>query len=490
MATEHDRQSDPEKQSQQYASGEMESRTAQSPDKRATSSTRAEHHPSLPEADDGHDDESSSDEGGDQPSILDRVLSRVTSRSSVDPGPPPDGGMQAWSQCIAGHFVISNSWGFINSFGVWQDYLPTLLPERSDFEISFIGSLTVFLLFFLGTFTGRLADAGYFRPIFLLGSFFQLLGIFMTSLCTKYWHFMLAQGICIGIGNGLLFCPSLALVSTYFLKRRAVAIGLTAAGSVTGGLIFPIMARELLPRIGFPWTIRAIGLVQLASLAISNSLAKPRIRPRKTGPIVELAAFRELEYTFYVTGAFCFFWGVYFAFYYLARFSRDGLEKDPFSFDSSLNLLLVMNGVGLTGRIIPNFLADRFGAVNIFIPICGVTSLLSFCWIAVDTQGALYAWAVLYGIFAGGIQSLFPVALSFLTTDLRKLGVRMGMGFTIVSFAVLTGPPIAGSIIDSTGSYVGAQAFSGASLALGCFFLLCSKIVKMRKTGMGWRGKI
>lgn len=38
-----------------------------------------------------------SDEDG-TPSILDRVASRVTSRSSVDPGPPPDGGFHAWSQ--------------------------------------------------------------------------------------------------------------------------------------------------------------------------------------------------------------------------------------------------------------------------------------------------------------------------------------------------------------------------------------------------------
>lgn len=206
---------------------------------------------------------------------------------------------------ISGHFVISNSWGWINSFGVWQDYLPTVMPERSAFEISFIGSATVFLLFFLGTFTGRLTDAGLFRPVFILGSIFQMVGIFCTSLCTKYWQFMLAQGICIGIGNGFLFCPSLALISTYFLKKRALALGLAACGSVTGGLIFPVMARELLPSIGFPWTVRAIGFIQLGSLAVSNLLSRPRINPRKAGPLVELRAFKEMEYTFYAMAAFC-----------------------------------------------------------------------------------------------------------------------------------------------------------------------------------------
>lgn len=48
------------------------------------------------------DDEGGSDDDTDldrSPSVLDRVVSRVTSHSSIDPGPPPDGGWLAWSQC-------------------------------------------------------------------------------------------------------------------------------------------------------------------------------------------------------------------------------------------------------------------------------------------------------------------------------------------------------------------------------------------------------
>lgn len=183
------------------------------------------------------------------------------------------------------------------------------------------------------------------------------------------------------------------------------------------------------------------------------------------------------------------FWGVYFAFFYLAKFAREAIV-DPFTFENSLNLLLITNGIGIVGRLVPNFLADRLGAVNLFIPVCAVASILVYCWISVESKGGLYAWSIFYGIFGGGIQSLFPAALSFLTTDLRKIGVRMGMVFTIVSFAVLTGSPIAGAIIDGTGSYKGAQAFSATSLALGCGFLLASKMVKMHKTGQGWLSKV
>lgn len=140
--------------------------------------------------------------------------------------------------------------------------------------------------------------------MFLLGTAFQLLGIFTTSVCTKYWQLFLAQGICMGLGNGCLFCPTVATVSTYFSKKRGLAIGMTACGSATGGLIFPAMARQLLPTAGFPWTIRAIGFIQVASLVVANIGLRRRIPPRKAGALVEWAAFKELEYTFYAAGSF------------------------------------------------------------------------------------------------------------------------------------------------------------------------------------------
>lgn len=91
--------------------------------------------------------------------LAERVLSRTTSKSSFNPGPPPDGGLRAWVTVATGHLVIMNTWGYINSFGVFQTYYATELglPPAT---ISWIGSIQVFLLFFIGTFTGRITDAG------------------------------------------------------------------------------------------------------------------------------------------------------------------------------------------------------------------------------------------------------------------------------------------------------------------------------------------
>ncbi|KAJ2989573.1 hypothetical protein NUW58_g3405 [Xylaria curta] len=91
---------------------------------------------------------------------LGRVLSRISTSASKNPGPPPDGGKKAWLMCFCGHLIITNTWGFINSFGVFQTYYMELL-DLPPSDISWIGSITVFLTFFIGTFTGRLVDAGF-----------------------------------------------------------------------------------------------------------------------------------------------------------------------------------------------------------------------------------------------------------------------------------------------------------------------------------------
>lgn len=200
--------------------------------------------------------------------------------------------------------IIFNTWGYINSFGMLQTYYVSMLG-RSPSEISWIGSFQIFLVFFIGVLAGRVSDAGYFRQIVALGVVLQLVGIFTSSVATQYWQIFIAQGLCMGLGNGCLFCPTLAVVSTYFTSRRALAIGIMSSGTGTGGLVFPTIARQLLPAIGFGWTMRTMAFIQLVTLGMSLVVLKPRVQPRVSGSFFEFSAFKELEYSLYVCGSFC-----------------------------------------------------------------------------------------------------------------------------------------------------------------------------------------
>ena len=421
---------------------------------------------------DGRVSEARNGSGG----VLARVLSRTQSRCSyIDPGPPPDGGLRAWTQAFMTHLVVFNTWGYINSFGVFQTYYVTALNHPPS-AISWVGSVQIFLLFFIGTFSGRATDYGLFRPTVFLGSFLQVLGVFMTSLSTKYWQLFLAQGICTGVGNGLVFCPCLAVVSTYFSKRRSLAIGIGASGTATGGIVYPVIVQQLLPKIGFAWTVRIQAFVMLTVSLIALGFFRTRLPPRKSGLIVEWSAFKELSYDLFTIGMFLIFWALYFAFYYVGSFGRNILH---ISEKSSINDLLIINGIGLFGRLIPNHLADRFfGPLNVIIPFAFISGLLLYCWAAVTSPGGLIGFAVTYGLFAAGIQGLFPSVVASLTTDLKKAGVRMGMVFSAISFAVLTGPPLGGALIQNeNGGYLDAQMWAGSALMVGFLMLIASRVV-------------
>jgi predicted MFS family arabinose efflux permease len=167
----------------------------------------------------------------------------------------------------------------------------------------------------------------------------------------------------------------------------------------------------------------------------------------------------------------------------IGLFGRDIIGVDS---KDSISLLLILNGVGLFGRLIPNYLADRyFGPLNLIIPFTFISGLMLYFWMAVSSHSGLTAFAVVYGLFAAGIQSLFPATITSLTNDLQKAGVRLGMVFSFISFAALTGSPIAGALIQSDhGSFRHAQIFAGSVTLCGCMTLLAARVAK---TGWVWK---
>ena len=164
--------------------------------------------------------------------------------------------------------------------------------------------------------------------------------------------------------------------------------------------------------------------------------------------------------------------------------STFGREVAGISESGSLTLLIILNAVGIPGRIIPAFLADKyFGAFNVLIPFVAGGAVMLYAWAGVNQTGSFYAFVTLYGICANAVQTLFPSTLSLLTTDLSKMASRVGMVFAVASLACLTGPPLAGRLIDmGHGSYLYAQMFGGSSMTVGCVFLGAARLCQMRQT--------
>lgn len=90
--------------------------------------------------------------------------------------------------------------------GVFQAYYQQdILQHKSASDISWIGSLQS-CLFIIGTVVvGPLFDLGYLRSTLTVGTILTVFGTMMTSLCQEYWQFILAQGVCTGLGMTCLF---------------------------------------------------------------------------------------------------------------------------------------------------------------------------------------------------------------------------------------------------------------------------------------------
>ena len=133
--------------------------------------------------------------------------------------------------------------------------------------------------------------------------------------------------------------------------------------------------------------------------------------------------------------------------------------------------------------MIPAYLADRhFGAISVFIPTILSSALCIFLWAKVHTLTADYVWVIFFGYFGAGIQGLFPATLAGLTQDLSKNGTRIGMIFTIISIAALTGPPLAGKLMEVTGGkYLAAQMWGGTCLVLGAGLLVAARVASKPK---------
>lgn len=114
---------------------------------------------------------------------------------------------------------------------------------------------------------GRLFDLGYDRWLFSISGAVLVLSTFLVAQCREYWQFIICQGILVGVrrlsflheeretflqlASGGMLTPMVSCVTHWFKKRRQLALGFTAVGSSVGGTVLPILARNLIPRIGY-----------------------------------------------------------------------------------------------------------------------------------------------------------------------------------------------------------------------------------------------
>lgn len=157
------------------------------------------------------------------------------------------------------------------------------------------------------------------------------------------------------------------------------------------------------------------------------------------------------------------------------------------SYSSASILVIIINGVAFPFRMLVPLLSDRYGPLNIIIPVTFIWAIVAFCWLAVQSAGGYYAFTAIYGATSGAFQCLLPTTVASITDRLDKVGTRLGMAFALISFASMTGSPVGGALQTADGnSFTGAQIWSACCTLLG--FVLCT-VARWTKGGFDLRKK-
>lgn len=389
-------------------------------------------------------------------------------RTASNAGPPPNGGLRAWLQVLGAFMLFFNSWGLLNTFGVFQTYYEsgTLFTESSS-NIAWIGGIQAYMLLTVGFFSGPIYDRGYLRTLIVVGSFGVVFGLMMLSICTTYWEVLLAQGFVIGIGAGCLFVPCVAVLPTYFSSKLGLAVGLAAAGSSLGGVIYPIVMYQLIYSIGFGWSVRVLGFIALGTLLIPIALMRMRVKPPKVRALTDWSAFKDPSWGVFTVASFIGFTGIAVITFYISFYAENKKITDT---KMAFYIVPIYNAASCFGRTLPNALADKTGPFNVIVPGSGIFGILMLCMIAVKTEAAIIVLAILTGFFSGVYIALPPVCFVALTKDKSKIGSRLGMGYGFIAFGMLAGGPGGGHLlgVNNPLNWTGLWIYGGVMCCVSC----------------------
>ncbi|KAI2631140.1 putative MFS monocarboxylate transporter [Xylaria nigripes] len=416
--------------------------------------------------------------------------------------PPGFNSFRSWLAVGGASLSLFCTVGFINAFGVYQEYYASgFLRNYSESDISWIGSVSIFLLYIGSPITGLLVDKLGSRILLLTGSTLQLAAVFLSSICSQYYQLFLSQAVLLGIGMSLIFTPSLAIVSRRMPHRRGLAIGITIGGSSIGGLIWPIMLQQLLynDSVSFGWAQRAVGFTMLPLLATAcltvvdverkpastvppgeergpnggaagEKNGEPTIeeKPKTTQRII--AMFKNLAFAFLCVGLAFVYLGLFTPFFYISTYA----VSKGISSSAAFYLISAINAASFFGRVVPGHLADKYGHFNICTLAALISGIIALTWTAADSLPGMVVWSIAYGFTSGAILSLQGACAGKIAKP-EQQGMALGLVTGSVAIPSLIGTPISGQIL-SQGGYLGLAVWTGVTLLVGSIILVGARL--------------
>ncbi|XP_002738534.1 monocarboxylate transporter 10-like [Saccoglossus kowalevskii] len=404
---------------------------------------------------------------------------------------PPEGGW-GWVVCVASFWTNGTLFGIMNSFGVLlvemlQD--PDLKKYGADaFTVSWIGSLSIGLTFLLSPVASVLTDKFGCRKTAMVGAVIAFIGCISSSFAKRPEYLFITYGILLGTGASFAYTPSLVILGHYFKKRLGLVNGLVTAGSGLFTIVLPILMGVLVEEIGLWNTLRFIsGIVFM--LIPASATFRPILPPglhhgsasdvepssrcmRCLSRYINVHIWRNKNYIIWCTAIPIGLFGYFVPFVHLINHLEMVLPNA-----NGAVLIGCLGATSLIGRLIFGKVADipnvsRIALQQVSFLVIGV--MCTLIPLASSHYAAIIVAVLVMGIFDGCFVSLMgPIAFDIVGAENASQAIGFILG--LMSVPLTLGPPIAGYIFESSGSYNIAFIVAGAPPIIGACILFLVK---------------
>jgi len=357
--------------------------------------------------------------------------------------------LKGWIAVGGAFFATFVCFGILYSFGAFFDSMSSEFQVGRSATSAMFG-ITTFIFLMVGMVSGSATDRLGPKPVLILGGVIMGLGLYLTSLVTSIWVGYITYGLGVGIGVSCGYVPMLAVVSAWFEKRRAVAVGIAVTGIGFGTLLMAPLAANLISRFGWRQTFVIFAVLSSLILVLCGIfMPRPPLAVSQEPKLSKMELIKMPVFRFLYIAAFLNTLAIYFPFVFLIPYARAQGISDV----AAATLVGLIGAASVVGRLGFGAMGVRFSSIRLFLSAYFLLAISFSIWlVAGNSYYLLVAFVLVLGTAYGGIIALAPTVSAELF-GLVGLGGILGTLYTAAGFAGLVGSPMAGYIIDFTGNY-------------------------------------
>ncbi|XP_067670537.1 monocarboxylate transporter 5-like [Haliotis asinina] len=183
----------------------------------------------------------------------------------------------AWVVCAAVFFMLLMSTGYLRVFGILYLEFQGVFASSASITASIMAVYAVVFSIMSLFACNILLEKLTAKIVTLAGGALFALGVGLGVFAQSIGFLMFTTGVCVGIGNAMVFAPAIVFLGDHFEKRRALAMSLAYSGGCIGGMVYPPCTRYILDNYGVRGAMLLLGGLHLHFVPAAMLFVKPKM---------------------------------------------------------------------------------------------------------------------------------------------------------------------------------------------------------------------